>query len=216
MQLKGRQMISQGPNTGIGLSAHIYSSKKRTQLWQLAWVIKLPFSFLGRLENCETLWQSLQGGANLVLPSGVLRGPRYITTFDNKVSFKHATHHNHQKGLSHLAYQDMQISRFTYELCYKIICFFFWSNAEPTGRTHKTWRSPRQTRTKVWRRPGNAKIQLIANIMLTRWPECGPIKCRFRMHPQMRSIDPAAFESSSPHSLARMKNGECVKCNRTF
>ena len=156
MQLKGRQMISQGPNTGIGLSAHIYSSKKRTQLWQLAWVIKLPFSFLGRLENCETLWQSLQGGANLVLPSGVLQGPRYITTFDNKVSFKHATHHNHQKGLS-LAYQDMQISRFTYELCYKIICFFFWSNAEPTERTHKTWRSPRQTRTKVWRRPGNAK-----------------------------------------------------------
>ena len=105
---KRRQMISQGPNTGIGLSAHIYSSKKRTQLWQLAWVIKLPFSFLGRLENCETLWQSLQGGANLVLPSGVLRGPRYITTFDNKVSFTHATHRNHQKGLS-LAYQDMQI-----------------------------------------------------------------------------------------------------------
>ena len=110
MQLKGRQMISQGPNTGIGLSAHIYSSKKRTQLWQLAWVIKLPFSFLGRLENCETLWQSLQGGANLVLPSGVLRGPRYITTFDNKVSFKHATHRSHQKGLS-LAFQDMQISK---------------------------------------------------------------------------------------------------------
>ena len=26
------------------------------------------------LENCETLWQSLQGGANLVLESGVLRG----------------------------------------------------------------------------------------------------------------------------------------------
>ena len=42
--------------------------------------------------------------------------------------------------------------------------------------------------------------------MLTRWPECGPIKCRFRVHPQMRSIDPAAFESSSSHSLARMKN----------
>ena len=68
---------------------------KKRKLWQLAWVIKLPFSFLGRLENCETLWQSLQGGANLVLPSGVLQGPRYITTFDNKVSFKHATHHNH-------------------------------------------------------------------------------------------------------------------------
>ena len=52
MQLKGRQMISQGPNTGIGLSAHIYSSKKKntTLTTGLSYQIAIFFSWqVGKL-----------------------------------------------------------------------------------------------------------------------------------------------------------------------
>ena len=35
--------------------------------------------------------------------------------------------------------------------------------------------------------------------------ESGPIECRLRVQPQMRSIDPSAFESESLHSLVKIE-----------
>ena len=45
----------------------------------------------------------------------------------------------------------------------------------------------------------------VSNITRTRWGESGPIECRFRVQPQMRSIDPSVFESESLHSLVKIE-----------